>query len=427
MIITVMKKTIKATIRHKGRLILVFVLPILFFSFFGIAFGAEEGTENRVIGYVDEDLGFALDFSDIIPNNYLVSDNKSTFGALFIDLMDNHRNLIVNTSINFEFLEYGSIDELVRDVETQNVQLGLYIPKNFTESLLSGYNARYSSIYSQNITGYPLDVFTSLITYGDPTVSEYQSVNSLINEAMTNYESQITGIGAFIDEPLSGGNIELTQISQSQDDNEEHTLFNQLVPGFMVFFIILQMTTVSGLLVEEKEELTINRIKISPMSNWKFFVGLFMAQFITVSIQLVITVFTVEFWGFHATFDQWWQVFVVLQVTNFNISGLSLIIASYVKTAKDSTSATTILAAPLGFLSGAFLPVPDVFVVKAWNIQIWDIIPTYHSNEALDAILHDNANLSDVLTSLLILLAFSLLWYVIGLLVYRTRVIRADS
>lgn len=427
-IISVMKKTAKQTFRHKGRRTLVFILPIIFFSFFGFVFGAsDDGSITRIVGYVDDDLGYSVNFSNIIPDEFKVSNNKSTFGELFIDLLGNHRDILVNTSINIELREYESTNELIKDVETQNIQLGLYIPSNFTESLLSGYNDRYSSIFSENITGYPFNVYTSLITYGDPTVQQYQSANSLIIEAVENYEGEITGINAFVSEPLTGGNIELTQISLSLEDNEEKTLFYDLVPGFLVFFIILQMTTVSGLLVEEKENLTMNRIKISPMSNWKYFVGLFMAQFITVSIQLVITAITVDLWGFHVSIEQWLQVYVVLQVTNFNISGISLIIASYVKTGKDSTSATSILSAPLGFLSGAFLPVPDVWVIKSFDIQIWDIIPTYHSNEAVRAILHDNASLSDVFTSLLILLVFALMWYTIGLLVYRTRVIHADS
>ena len=187
------------------------------------------------------------------------------------------------------------------------------------------------------------------------------------------------------------------------------------------------MTTVSGLLVEEKERLTMNRIKISPMSNWKYFVGLFAAQFITVTVQLIITVFTVELWGFHASIENWIKVYAVLQVTNFNISGLSLIVASFVKTGKDSISATSLISAPLGFLSGAFLPVPDVWIVESLNFQIWDIIPTYHSNEAAAAILHDNALLSDVFPSVLILLGFAALWYIIGLMVFRKRVINADS
>ena len=43
------------------------------------------------------------------------------------------------------------------------------------------------------------------------------------------------------------------------------------------------------------------------------------------------------------------------------------------------------------------------------------------------AILHDNALLSDVFPSVLILLGFAALWYIIGLLVFRKRVINADS
>ena len=160
-IFSVMKKTARQTKRHKGRRTLVFILPIIFFSFFGFVFGAPDDGVTRMIGYVDDDLGYAVNFSDIIPDEFKVSDNQSTLGELFIDLIENHRDTLVNTSIEIEFVEYDTIDELVKDVETQNVQLGLYIPANFTESILSGYNARYSSINSQNITGFPLNVYTS--------------------------------------------------------------------------------------------------------------------------------------------------------------------------------------------------------------------------------------------------------------------------
>ena len=177
-ILSVMLKTLRQTFRNKGRLMLVLILPIIFFSFFGFAFGAPEADNVTLIGYVDEDIGYDVDFSDIIPDAFKVSDKQSTLGELFIDLVESHRQLLVNNSDELEFVKYSTVDELIGDVETQNIQLGLFIPSNFTESILSGYNDRYSSLFSQNITGYPLNTQTSLITYGDTTVQEYQSINS---------------------------------------------------------------------------------------------------------------------------------------------------------------------------------------------------------------------------------------------------------
>ena len=134
-IFTVMKKTAKQTRRHSGRRTLVFILPIIFFSFFGFAFGAPDEGVTRMIGYVDDDLGYAIDFSDIIPDEFLVSENQSTFGELYIDLMQNHPDILVNTSIEIELIRYDSIDELVKDAGFKKIDMRIDEHGIFTVSL----------------------------------------------------------------------------------------------------------------------------------------------------------------------------------------------------------------------------------------------------------------------------------------------------
>ncbi|MHA2249610.1 MAG: ABC transporter permease [Candidatus Kariarchaeaceae archaeon] len=423
--VEVMLKTLKQTYRSKSAVAIIIIGPIVFFSFFGLVFGTENESRTRTIGFINEDIGYdTLDFSDIIPHKFLIAGNSSNFGNLYVELLKNHIDLLVESPISLSMKAYTDYEELRKDVEIQVLNVGIIIPKNFTEAMLSGYNDGYHTKNGLYKDDYPINVNTTISVLGDLSVEAYRSSISILYQSFTVFTEEIYGIGRFVDFPIEGGFLDFESRSIYSD---EYTMFHFFAPGFLVFLIILQMINIANLLVEEKEKQTINRIKLALLPEWILFLGLFLAQFVIVSVQIGIAISILSFWGLTASALNWMKIFIILQVTNFNVSGLALIISSFVKTKDSAGSATGLLSAPIGFLSGAFLPVPEVYVIKALNIQIWDILPTYHSNTAVTKLLLEDAPLSDLTKPIVLLSLFAIIWFTIGLLIYRKRVLFGDT
>ena len=166
-------------------------------------------------------------------------------------------------------------------------------------------------------------------------------------------------------------------------------------------------------------------MKMSYIKPWELFSGLLVAQLIAYTLQFVISYLVISFFGFEATGAQWLLAYVVLLISTVFIVGLSLLAVSFVKEANNAMSISAIGSAPLGFLSGAFLPVPEVFVIRSLNLQTWDLIPTYHSTQAIIAVLVEGLPMSDVARNMWFLVIYSILIFVLGVFFYRKRLLRS--
>jgi len=422
MIIPVVKKSLKQIFRNRSSLFFIFVAPVIFFAFFSLIFGGHPSAVDRSIGYMNLDQG--NNGTLMIPHQFHVSQNTSQYGALFIDLLDHYPNLLTDSPIHLHLVAYADTSALIHDLQGQNIAIGFVLPANFSKSILSDYNEKLVLLNGTANPSYPTAVTSTVTVYGDPSVQVYQSTYSLLSESYQAFANRIYGNPAITHIQVSGGNLKFHNEAIS---NNNLTEFDYVIPGFIVFFVIIQMIDVSTQLGQEQGKHTIQRLKLSKIGNWELFIGIVISQLIITTIQLLLSVPVLWVLHFRHSVIEWTYAFVILQLMNINLSGIALLIASVGKNAEDANKIAGLLATPLGFLSGAFLPVPAVWLVKSLNIQFWDLIPPYEANVAVSKIFLEQATLLDVSRQIGFLLVYTIIWLLIGLIVYQKRVIQADT
>ncbi len=420
-------KTIKQTVRNRSRLLIIILSPILFFGFFGYVFTPQESGLVLNIGFINEDTGYSSDYTGIIPNSFSSAD-RNTLSDMFFDLFENYTITVLpsfnRSNTQLDLISYSDEQTMINNVETNRIDIGIIMPADFTEVILGIYNLNYYSINGVFLQDLPTEVSnTTIRVLGDPSLTDYQTAYSLFSDILNSFTESIYGEEVFSDTEFAGGEIEYNIHNIGSDISEYH----YFVGGFLVFLVLLNMINVAGIMAEEKETGTINRIKLSLMPSYKLFIAITVMQILTMTVQLFISAIIIKLQGVDISFIGWINIFIVMQIANVNITGIGLIIASFSRSQKDATSIAGILSSPLGFLSGVFVPLPDVYIVKSIDLQFWAIIPSYHAVTAVQSIIVQGSGITEVISSLIWLSSFSIIWFFIGLKVYNKRVINSDT
>lgn len=418
-------KISKEIYRNKVRLAFILISPILFLGFFGFVFSPQNEPINLRIAYINHDTGYNIQYSQIFSDNFTITNNQD-IGAIMMDLLANQSSKfslnLEENEIELDIIEYSSQDMVIDDIETSTIQLGVIIPSNFTESILSQYNLRYNATEGSIVDGFPTSAGNTIISIlGDPSSSNFQTANSLFQDYLNQFTDAIYGLEKITGTSAKGGDVTY----HSSSTGSEISNYHYFAGGFLVFLILLNMMPVSAVMAQEKENKTINRIKLSHITGYEQFVAITIIQIVIAAIQLFIARFMVVAAGVNISLSGWLKTMLFLQLANLNVTGIGLIIASFATKGQDASSISGIIAAPLGFLSGSFIGLPEVVLFN--GVQVWDLIPSAHAVNAIQDILIYDPPLRDLLRPFIWLLILSLFWFIIGLIMYDRRVMKSDT
>ncbi len=201
-----------------------------------------------------------------------------------------------------------------------------------------------------------------------------------------------------------------------------NTAFSYSAPSTLVgaalFFSCLGGSVAT--VVAEREQQTLKRLFISPLSGTSYFLGIFLAHS-CIGIGQTILVYTVAaFWG--AKFNG----SILLGITIIFLSivayvGLGFILGTQLaRRIEDVNSLVAAFGVPLLILGGAFLP-SSLFPKSLINIAKFD--PIYHMNEAFVAVSAKGEQIEKITSHFWFLLLFAILMVVGGWLSYQRMLI----
>ncbi|KAB8321247.1 ABC transporter permease [Tolypothrix campylonemoides VB511288] len=184
--------------------------------------------------------------------------------------------------------------------------------------------------------------------------------------------------------------------------------------GAALFFSCLGGSVAT--VVAEREQQTLKRLFISPLSGTSYFLGIFLAHS-CIGFGQTLLVYTVAgFWG--ATFKG--SIFLGLIIISLSIVayvGLGFILGTQLaRRTEDVNALVAAFGVPLLILGGVFLPT-SLFPKTLLNIAKFN--PIYHMNEALLGVSAQSDTLSDIASHFYFLILFSLLMILGGWLSYR--------
>jgi ABC-2 type transport system permease protein len=187
--------------------------------------------------------------------------------------------------------------------------------------------------------------------------------------------------------------------------------------GAALFFSCLGGSVAA--VVSEREQRTLKRLFLSPLSGVSYFLGIGLAQSAIALGQTGLIWVTSVLLG--ATFQgNWVLAIAVIVLSIVAYVGVGFILATQL--AKRTEDVNTLVAAfgvPLLLLGGAFVP---AFIFPKVLLDLAHYNPIYHMTEALTKIVAEGAGLAEISTHLAFLTVFALLMVAAGWLSYRRMV-----
>jgi ABC-2 type transport system permease protein len=189
------------------------------------------------------------------------------------------------------------------------------------------------------------------------------------------------------------------------------------VPGFAVLFIFLTAQLTARSIYEEKKTGTFRRLLAAPIGKWPMLVGKLIPNFVVVVAQVVFLfaagMVLLPLIGLDALRlgnDIPALVLLVLAIA-LCCTTLGVLIAAVARTEAQIGGIAALVLWVLAFLGGAFIP---LFLVNESMATLGQVTPHYWAVTGFYDLLTRGQGLTAVLDSILVLVGFSAVFFVIG-------------
>lgn len=194
--------------------------------------------------------------------------------------------------------------------------------------------------------------------------------------------------------------------------------FEQTAPttlvGAALFFSCLGGSVAT--LVAEREQQTLKRLFISPLSGVSYFLGIFLAHAVIGIGQGILVYAVAAFWGAEFTGSVGWALAIVL-LSIVSYVGLGFLLGTQLaRRTEDVNALVAAFGVPLLILGGAFLPA-SFFPETLLNLAQFN--PIYHMTEALSGATVGEAEWEELSGHLAFLWGFAIAMAILGWLSYR--------
>jgi ABC-2 type transport system permease protein len=186
--------------------------------------------------------------------------------------------------------------------------------------------------------------------------------------------------------------------------------FTYTTPAFTVMFAFFLTSMAASSLLREKEEGSMRRLLASPIQRGAILAGKMLAYAIVVCMQ-VIVLFSVAHFVFDMPLGNPLALFVITAPLALTATGLGMLLAALVKSAKQADSIGNILAFVLAALGGCLSP---FFLQGGMMGMLSRLTPHAHAMIAYMDIMNEGATWLNVLPQAGILLGFALVFYLIA-------------
>ncbi|OQX20099.1 MAG: hypothetical protein BWK75_05070 [Candidatus Altiarchaeales archaeon A3] len=488
--ITLAVKGMKELVRDRKELAMILLFPVVFVLVFGYAFGASDdgNAPHKIVvlnhdkgtfltyGNTSEKMNFGENFTNLIGN---LTYENSTINLFEIQnaTESEAENLLMKREIagiiiipeNFSDSIYAMLNATIRKEVTSSI--GEMLIGGF-ENMGKGTNMTNISkglmFYNENGTLYNFNgtmpekgtlladtkYFTEMFGFGNVSnqinFGAFMSGNQTIPN-VTNITSMIVikgdiGYNEFgITQGIMAGVLDSYvegvkkqardnvskqfNVSETQDKfifvevegvsgTEAFTIFDFMAPGFIIFALLTSAISVACTLARETDKKTLTRLKITKMKSYDLMLGTLIPWTLMSVIQVLIILAVAVMIGFH--WQGGWESIIVAifigSIAAFSSVSLGLIISSFANTERQASTLGMLIAIPLSFLAGTFFPI---------NKTIVEILPWGHAAEALRSVLiYGNF---DILYNLGMMLILTIILFVIGVVLFQKKKMKADS
>ncbi|MDW0118663.1 ABC transporter permease [Sporosarcina thermotolerans] len=374
-ILTICLFEIKRTFKKKSSIVLMLGMPLLFTFLFGSVFGK------------DADITFRI---------ALVDEERSELSTGII------QKLMLDEMISYELVASGEAEELLANKEVQGI---VTLEKGIAHKLRND-EQPISFQPSPNMATAPLvkQQVNQAMQAIDIYVAASQVGSSYFNKSWESIYEKLN---------QNEGMIQAWTEQRTNDGSSKNPMMgiSYSSAGFSIMFVMIMMLSMTGTLIEAKQDGIWSRLFTTPVTRFQVLLGYFLSFFIVGWIQFFLLIALSS-----AMFDVDWgsPAALLLLITSLLLCvvGLGMAIASFVKTVEQQNAIGTFVIISTCMLGGVYWPismVPDIMQ------KIANFVPQTWAMEGFTMLIAEGGNVGDIIMPTIILLGFAVAFLSVGL------------
>lgn len=207
------------------------------------------------------------------------------------------------------------------------------------------------------------------------------------------------------------------KLTQETVKGQQIRYVDWVIPGILGMNMMFScLWGVGYVIVRYRKNGYLKRLNATPLTATEFLLGQIVSRMVLV-VGVSTLVFTATNLFMHFVMEgSYLNLLIVLIVGTFTLITMGLLVASRVRSEELSDGLLNLLTWPMMLLSGVWFSMEGTNPVMQWLSQL---SPLTHTLTAARAIMLDGASLLDVAPHLLILMAMSIVFLVVGALGFR--------
>ncbi len=379
-------KDLTELFRNRLGLVLLIVMPLFMMVMVGFIYPSNGTVTNLQVGLVNDDLGF---------HNSTAPSQSFIMG---LQAFNSQTHLLDLSNIS-------SAAEIKDMVQRGNIEGGIIIPSNFSQSMMTGQQA-------------------TLIIVSDESNPQ---ISATINGALKGvFDAMGTTLAQHNVEPLNATNtlaiVKPFNVQTQGVVSGNPSYFDFIAPGIMAMTVMMSvMTGLPVAISQEKEIGTMDGMMVAPINRLSIILGKTLGQTARGLIQgVIILLLAVGIFGV-AIQGSIILVFALLLLGVFAFVGLGIVITSFTKDQETAQMLMMTLMFPMMFLSGVFFPIQQM----PWYMQdISKVLPLTYASQALRKVMVLGAGIPAISTELIVLIVFGAVMIAIAVPVFRRMMTR---
>lgn len=223
-------------------------------------------------------------------------------------------------------------------------------------------------------------------------------------------EQDTVAVNAILDKAAGRETLDISSEVIQKEESKTGSV-GMLAIGFTIMFMMFGISGAASAILDEKIGGTWQRLLTSPTSKVQVMIGYLFSYFMMGAIQLFVLMVVMNFiygamWGNLIYFVPFAALVII------TIVGFGLMMASIVKTRQQASALSAVLIVSTCMLGGVYWPLE---IVPEFMQQIAKAVPQSWMITGFREIVSGSLYIPAIRNSALILLAFSLLFFTIGL------------
>ena len=375
---------LKITLRDKGALVWLLVMPLIWTVLIGSMSGPKSSSNTIPVGIINLDNG--------------------TYGSNFESYLAKEKDIVI-------VIKKDEI-ELVQLVKDTKVSVGLIIPQDFSDSLKLNRSVEIKLLKSEKSSSYFIEELIGKVAKRisiDALSANFalEKLSTLVQVPETSkpeiWERAYKIADAYF-EPSPSIAVNYKVLAVEQKEQNLALGMNLSSPGFAAMFVMMGVFFAGAAMVAERHQGTLARLLTTPTSKFSIISGEMLGFFILGLVQFAILILFGQYvlgvnWG-----SSPFGVALLTVSYVFAVTGLGTLLSVFVRTSAQAGAFAVLVSMVTSMIGGSWWPIE---IAPKFMQSIARFTPQYWAVNGFNKIITRGFGVSSVLSNFYVLIAIA--------------------